>query len=80
MGRSHWRLSLNGDHLELLEHHAPAEFRERSAGHAIDEFIARMDRYFRLADESLGPRVVERIAVARRMDRAITQSKQEQSS
>ena len=76
-GRSRCRLALKDDRLELVEEHAPAEARERAADHAIDQFLGRVERYFRLDDARLIARIEHRIAAARKLARAIAQSKRQ---
>lgn len=75
-GRSHGRVIEQGGAVSLAETNAPDEARERAAGLQIDQFIGQMSRYFRLADESLLPRVQRRLEAARQMDLEIAKARQ----
>ncbi len=74
-GRSHCRVTLENGKLALVEANAPDNARERAAAAEIDLFLGKMDRYFRLADESLLPRLQQRLEAARRMRRDVEQAK-----
>lgn len=73
-GRSHCWLVAERSGLALADASAPEETRERAAASEIDQFIARMDRYFRLGDESLPTRVRDRLGAARRMEREVARA------
>ena len=77
-GRSHGRVVLDGDTPVLLDTQAPDEARERAAAQQIDQFLGTMGRCFRLADESLLPRIQHRIEAARQMEQSLSQSKRGQ--
>jgi hypothetical protein len=64
----------NGN-LALVEVNAPGDARERAAAAEIDLFLGKMDRYFRLADESLLPRIQQRLEAARQMRQDVEQAK-----
>jgi|GEM_PF-3238639 hypothetical protein len=74
-GRSHCRVTMENGKLALLDASAPDEARERAAASQIDLFLGQMDRYFRLADESLLPRIQQRLEAARRMRDDVEQAK-----
>jgi hypothetical protein len=74
-GRSHWRVTMEDGQLALVEVNAPAEARERAAASQIDLFLGTMDRYCRLADESLLPRIQQRLEAARRMQHDVEQAR-----
>jgi hypothetical protein len=74
-GRSHWRVTMQNGNLALVEVNAPGDARERAAAAEIDLFLGKMDRYFRLADESLLPRIQQRLEAARQMRQDVEQAK-----
>jgi hypothetical protein len=74
-GRSHCRVTIEDGNLALLEVNAPENARERAADAQIDLFLGKMDRYFRLADDSLLPRIQQRLEAARRMRHEVEQAK-----
>lgn len=74
-GRSHSRVTLEDGKLALVEVNAKDDVRERAAAAQIDLFLGKMDRYFRLADESLLPRIQQRLEAARRMRHEVEQAK-----
>ena len=74
-GRSHCRVTMENGKLALLEASAPDDARERAAASQIDLFLGQMDRYFRLADESLLSRIQQRLEAARQMRRDVEQAK-----
>lgn len=79
-GRSHCRVTIEDGKLALLEASAPDDARERAAASQIDQFLGVMDRYFRLADESLLPRIQQRLEAARQMRREIERVKGDKHS
>jgi hypothetical protein len=79
-GRSHCRVAMEGDKLALVDISAAAEARERAAASHIDQFLGKMDRYFRLGDESLLPRIRQRLEAARRMREEIAQAKKDKQA
>ncbi len=76
-GRSHCRVVEQGGTVSLAETNAPDETRERAAGLQIDQFIGQMSRYFRLADESLLPRIQRRLEAARQMEQEMAKARQQ---
>jgi hypothetical protein len=76
-GRSHCRVALEDGKLALAEANAPDDTRERAAAAQIDLFLGKMDRYFRLADDSLLPRIQQRLEAARRMRYDVEQAKRD---
>src|SRR5262249_12207053 len=74
-GRSHSRVALEDGKVALFETNALDDARERAAASQIDLFLGQMDRYFRLTDESLLPRIQQRLEAARRMRRDVEQAK-----
>jgi hypothetical protein len=74
-GRSHCRVTLKGGKLALVEANAPDNARERAAAAQIDLFLGKLDRYFRLADDSLLPRIQQRLEAARQMRHSVEQAK-----
>ena len=78
-GRSHCRVAMKVGKLALVETNAPDNIRERAAAAQIDLFLGKMDRYFRLADESLIPRIQQRLEAARQMRHDIEQAKADKS-
>jgi len=74
-GRSHCRVTMEDGKLALEDSSAPDAARERAAASEIDLFLGKMYRYFRLADESLLPRVQQRLEAARRMRQEVEQAK-----
>ena len=73
-GRSHCRVIEHDGVVSLAETNAPDEARERAAGLQIDQFIGLMDRYFRMGDESLPPRVQRRLEAERQMQQEIAKA------
>ena len=76
-GRSHCRLVTQDGNPALVNTQAPGEARERAAASHIDQFLAKMDRYFRLGDESLLPRLQERLDAARRMRSDVAEARRD---
>ena len=74
-GRSHCRVTMEDGKLALVQSSAPDDARERAAASQIDLFLGQMDRYFRLADESLLPRIQQRLEAARRLRHDVEQAK-----
>ena len=75
-GRSHCRVTMEDGKLALVESIAPDDARERAAASQIDQFLGQMDRYFRMTDESLLPRIQQRLEAARRMRQEVEQAKE----
>ena len=76
-GRSHCHVTMREGKLALVESSAPDDARERAADAKIDLFLAQMDRYFRMGDESLLPRIQQRLEAARQMRHDVEQAKGE---
>ena len=74
-GRSYCRVTMTNGKLTLIDASAPDETRERAAASQIDLFLGQMDRYFRLADESLLPRIQQRLEAARQMRHDVEQAR-----
>jgi hypothetical protein len=78
-GRTQFHVRMEGGLLKLIETSGAPESRDRAIAAEIDQFLGRMDRYFRLAEEPLLPKIQQRIEGVRQMQKAIEKSKQEKT-
>lgn len=74
-GRSYCHLAMKNGQLVLVEANAPEDARERTAAAEIDQFLGKMDRYFRLSGESLLTRIRQRLEASRQMSEDVEQAK-----